>query len=114
MKIFLTGDRSLDPMVSVLAAAHVVQQLTVSDPDLELVTGDLRGFEAAVRYLVPEAQVTESSALPGGKPDFDARHARVAKDVDLAVFVHPDPLDSRIYQSLVKFFDDDSLRVVSF
>lgn len=112
MKIFLTGDRSLNPVIAVAAAAQVVAALPVEDVT-DLYTGDLGGFESAVRYLLPGVNVVESSALDNGKPDLGAVHAAVRPLVDAAVFVHPDPLDSRVYASLVEHFGDDELQVVT-
>jgi hypothetical protein len=114
-KIFLTGCRDLDPVVSVVAVSQTLLSLSREDPTLEvgnIFTGDLGGVESAVRYLLPQAQVVESSALDSGKPDLDARHEAVADQVDVAVFLHPDPFDSRILKSLMEYFDDDALVVV--
>jgi hypothetical protein len=112
MKIYLTGDRSMNPVIAVAAAAQVAAMLPVEDVT-DLYTGDLGGFESAVRYLVPGVNIVESLATDAGKPDLHELHGRVRPMVDAAVLVHPDPLDSRVYASLVEFFEDDALQVVT-
>lgn len=112
MKIFITGDRSLNPVISVAALAKVAPMLPV-ESEADLYTGDLGGFEAAVRFLFPGVNIVESSPLENGKPDLDKRHEHVRGLVDAAVLVHPDPLDSRVYASLVSHFEDDALQVVT-
>lgn len=112
MKFFLTGDRSLDPVTSVAAAVQVIAALPVADVT-DVYTGDLNGVERAVRYLLPGVNVIESLATDDGKPNLNERHERVRSLVDGAVLIHPDPLDSRIYASLVEFFGDEDLQVVT-
>jgi len=116
MKVFLTGDRSLPPQVSYLAALVAFQDLAQVHPDLtpeDVLTGDLGGFESAVRFLLPGVRVVESTVGPDGKPDLDARHGEAIKDADECWVFHPDPLDSRVYASAAKFWDDEGLQVVT-
>lgn len=118
MKVFLTGDRTMDPLFAVLAANEVLKELGAVYPQVvaqDVVTGDLAGFEAAVRYLLPTARIVPSQRrIEDGKVDLDDRHGEALKDADVCWLVHPDPLDSRIYGSAVKFWDDDALRVISY
>ncbi len=115
-RIFLTGDRSMNRFSAVMVAAQLYPDLEEYFSDVNLgsiVTGDLSGFEAGVRYLYPDMEVLPSVRSTDGTVDLDERHAR-AKDrgLDYVIFVHPDPLDSKIYKSLVKYWGDNELKVV--
>lgn len=125
--IFITGDRSLHPVGAVMLAADVITAVQREYPGItleDIATGDLGGVEAAVRYLLPQVTVVASKERTdgSGKTDLDERHKRVkflskmgseASGVSVW-FVHPDPLDSRVFKSLCNIFEDDEVRVVTF
>jgi len=118
MRIFLTGDRSMDPATSVLAAIAVIQDVQMRAFDagetiIEVATGDLPGFEAAVRYLLPgSVRIFDAPLLDSGKPDLDARHRAAAVDYDNALVFHTAPMESSIYRSAIGFWSDDALEVL--
>lgn len=115
MKVFITGDRSLDPITALVAVDAMVQTLATEYPTLrgmDLLTGDQGGVEAALRYLMPGVRVVPSTTLPSGKTDFDARHGEALKDADVCWLFHTDPLASNIYKSAVKYWGDSSLRLL--
>lgn len=114
---FVTGDRALDPAAAVIAAMNVLASLTwkaVTEGSEvpRVATGDQPGFEAAVRYLLPTAQVFEAETGSDGKPDFDARHVLAALTCDKALVVHGEPFESNIYRSMIKYWADDALEVL--
>jgi hypothetical protein len=120
--IFLTGDRSLDPVLSFVVANSMLMRLQTEYEGItpqDIATGDLSGFEAAVRYLVPEASVVSSVEGSDGRVDLDERHGRVRRLLEMSGdgiavwFVHPDPLDSRVFKSLCGVFGDEELRVMT-
>lgn len=118
--IFLTGDRSMNPVIAIpaavqiigeVAATNAVAKLTEADEHFEIVTGDNSGFEQAVR-LVLEGLGATLEVVPTGtdpdtdKPAWDTRHEVVNARADRVVFVHTDPLASSIGQSLMKVCGD--------
>lgn len=116
MTVFITGDRALNRLSAVLTAAQALPgevEKYASSPE-GIFTGDLQGFEAGVRYLWPQITVVKSTPTDEGKPDLDARHAVASLMADFVIFVHPDPFDSRIYQSVAKFWAPENISVVSF
>lgn len=114
MKVFITGDRALDPLSSIIAADALMTAIAHEHPTLrglDILTGDQSGVEAAVRYLLPGVRTVASERLPDGKIDFDARHGEAIKDADQCWVFHTDPLASNIYRSAVKFWGDSALRI---
>lgn len=116
MKIFITGDRSLHPLVAVAAVAQTVSDLVEKYSDgehIQFYTGSVEtGVERAVRYLVPDVQVIVHSLTDEGYIDFDGRHEIMKAEADIAVLIHPSPLESRIGASLAKSFADEKLVIV--
>jgi hypothetical protein len=104
--VFLTGDRSLDKVTAVVAAAAVLSTLP---EDTEVATGRLGGFEAAVRYLVPDAAIYGTADT--ADESLDARHVAAAEDMSEAVIFHTDPLASRIFKSAARTWGDDALTI---
>lgn len=103
--IFITGDRSVDPLSAVGATVQVVSQLVSeaneAGTELKFLTGSIpTGIERAVRYLLDADEVPHVNTAEG-YIDFDERHDRVAQVADKVVFLHGDPLNSRIGASLV-------------
>lgn len=104
--VFLTGDRSLDKVTAVVAAAAVLSTL---DEGTGVATGRLGGFEAAVRYLVPDAAIYGTTDT--ADESLDARHAAAAADMNEAVVFHTDPLASRITKSAVRAWGNLALTI---
>lgn len=116
MKIFITGDRSMDPLSSVSA---VMVSLAKADEDgVVLDDADVftdsyeTGVSRAVRYLLVQAQTVDPNLTDEGYVDMDELYTRVSEDVDKVYFVHSDPLGSRIGAALVKNVSPDKLVIV--
>jgi hypothetical protein len=108
--VFITGDRSLNPVIAANAVLSVISQLLDQEPEIEIGTGDLEGgVERAVRYFLPNAIEVKHNITDAGYVDFDERHKRVAGTFDRVVFIHPDPLGSRIGKSLVETVPESQL-----
>lgn len=112
-KIFLTGDRSMDQMTSLVATMAALNGLVEEFGLLpEIATGDsLTGIESAVRFVLPGVRVFKSDMGSDGKPDLDARHAEAAVLFDRVLVVHTEPFESSIYRSAIKSWDDSALTV---
>ena len=69
--VFVTGDRSMNQMTSLMAVIAALDTLVVEHGILpEIATGDSRtGVESAVRFLLPGARVFESERGVDGKTD---------------------------------------------
>lgn len=100
--MFITGDRSIDPIT---AAVFVGQVLVALPEGTEVATGRLGGIEAAVRYLVPDALIYGTADT--SDESLDARHVAAADDVSRVLVLHGDPLESRIYRSVLRAWTDD-------
>lgn len=111
MKVMITGDRSLLGHNAAAVAAGIIGQLgyecAVAEDKLELYTGELDGFEAAVRLIAGGLGML-CTLVPTGD-GFDSRHELVNSFMDKVVFIHGDPLASSIGKSLVKEIDEDKL-----
>lgn len=109
-KVFLTGDRRMDPMTAALVTAGAIQKIVKKYNRIEVYTGALEtGIERAVRYLVPNVNVIIHDDLADGKPDLDTRHKTARETVDVAVMIHGDPLASSIGKNLANYFEGDRL-----
>jgi hypothetical protein len=112
-KIFITGDRSMDPVKAAGAVEAVIKDLIdQNNGDLAVATGNLAGgVERAVRYLLPEGDVNvfpyEQTA--DGHVDFDEMFAALADESDEIVFVHMDPASSRIGKALFKIVPSEKI-----
>lgn len=110
--IFITGDRSVDPLTAIPMVLKALEHSGVQESDT-LATGSMEfGIERAVRYLLRADQLVYSTN-DEGKPDFDGLFEVVAKTFDKVVFVHSDPLASKIGASLVKVVPADKLVFVT-
>lgn len=109
---FITGDRSLDPLTALTLTLPVITE-HVKDGD-SVVTGSLpTGVERAVRYLFLQAGVMQYSSTDDDRPDFEGMFKIVNRtDVDKVLFIHPDPLASRVGAALVATIDPDKLEMV--
>lgn len=103
-KIFITGDRSMDPVIAAGAVEAILKDLVVqNDGDLAVATGTLAGgVERAVRYLMPDESVNvfNYELTEDGHVDFAEMYTELADDVDEVVFVHGSPQSSRIGKAL--------------
>lgn len=114
-KIFITGDRSMDPVKAAGAVEAILKDLIVqNDGDLAVATGNLAGgVERAVRYLLPEADVNvfpyEQTA--DGLINFDEMFAALADESDEIVFVHMDPQSSRIGKAIFAHVPSEKIRM---
>lgn len=114
-KIFLTGDRSINPLLGVAYTASVVAQLateaTLNGEELEFSTGDNDGFEACARAFFQTFNVNVQVVATGVDPDtekpaWDTRHEVVDSFADKVVVVHSSPLESSIAKSALKVLGD--------
>ena len=115
--IYLTGDRSVEPLSAVNVTAAVLQLIVEREgPNVKIITGDaITGIERAVRYLLPlGAVLTVAERKPKSatneKPDFDEFHTRIKPLVDAVYIVHGDPLVSSIAKSAMRVFPGDIIR----
>lgn len=116
-RIYITGDRSIDPLAAVQIVAATIANVAVeakkTNEPFSLVTGNApQGIESAVRYLVPKqaVKVFEREKTVEGKVDFDTQHILIKDDVDEVIFLHTDPLSSTVGKSVAKIFDADKVR----
>lgn len=106
--VYITGDRALSP----ISAVHVVHHTLLSifkthGSDIQVITGNApSGIEKAVRYLVPKEHITvaKRGLDPAGNIDFDASNKFLAPTVDAVYVLHPDPMNSRVAQSVARNF----------
>lgn len=103
-KIFITGDRSMDPVLAVRVVDQVLRGLVSENHgDLAIATGNLSaGVERAVRYLLPDqmANVFPYEHTEDGRVDFEEMFKDLGTESDEIVFVHGDPSSSRIGKAL--------------
>lgn len=114
-KVFITGDRSVDPVTAFGVTLPVLAGLVNSfGADVGFATGSMNsGVERAVRYILPGVTEFPHVNTDEGYIDFDARHKQVIEDADYVVFIHSDPLASRIGKSLVDIVPEDRLQMVT-
>lgn len=109
-KVFITGDRQIDPITSAMVTVKVLQRLAKKFGKVEVYTGCFEtGIERAVRYVIKDAEVIFHDLDDAGYANLDARHATVKDTVDVAVMIHSNPLQSRIGKSLADHFPGDNL-----
>lgn len=117
--IYITGDRSIDPLTSVslvnivLSKIHHAEMVEKGD-GVRFMTGNSKtGIERAVRYLLPEpvVDVIHYDLNADGKPEFDESFKVVAPMVTEVFFVHPDPLASRIGKALHQHVDSAKIHM---
>lgn len=117
--IYITGDRAINPWISVNLAAQVVQlaimEVRKENPEevVSLVTGDSpTGIEGALKFLFendsnftiyPRSQNTE------GKWDLDAHNQSLVSSVDKVYLLHSDPLNSSIAKSVMQTFPQEKV-----
>lgn len=108
--IFVTGDRSLNPVTAFGIVAPVVNKLITDHPEgVRFVTGDaLSGIERAMRYVIPDhfIHVITRTTDAEGHTDWDASAKEAAGLADMAVVIHTDPLSSRLAKSVTKHFEN--------
>lgn len=110
---FITGDRSLDP-ITALNVLGVALRDRLQDGDT-VYTGNLStGIERAVRYAFLDATTMYYSQTDDDRPDFAGLFEIVngTPKIDRVLFIHPDPLASRIGSALVATVDPDKLEMV--
>jgi hypothetical protein len=114
-KIFITGDRSMDPVRAAGAVEAILKDLVVqNNGDLSIATGNLAGgVERAVRYLLPDemTNVFPYEETADGHVDFDEMFAALANESDEIVFVHMDPQSSRIGKSIFAHVPSEKIRM---
>jgi len=117
-RIFLTGDRSLDPAASLVLAASTISQLglegAASGEPIELVTGDNKGFEQSIRSFCDALKIPYETYPTGvnpdtGKPAWDTRHEMVNLTCDQVIFLHVDPQSSSIGASLFRTVEEGKI-----
>lgn len=113
--LYITGDRSVDPLtaVQIVAGSLSILALENKGQPFAIVTGNApTGIERAVRYLIPAqaVKVFEREKTAEGKIDFDTQHTLIRDDVDEAIVLHPQPLDSTIGKSVAKIFAPEKVR----
>lgn len=109
--IFITGDRSQAPVPAAqivqLIIAQQLAKATESDEQVRFMTGNAgSGIERAVRYILPEAyvQVVSYSFDDENHVNFDETYSVIAPEIDKAVVIHTDPLNSRLAKSVMQHF----------
>lgn len=110
-KTFITGDRSMGPAYPILVSAAMLRAVAQGDA---IATGENGGVEEMVRGLGQLAGI-QVEVIPGGKPDFDTRHAAVYESGAKAVVIHVDPHASSLTPSLLSAFagaDDDRVTLM--
>jgi hypothetical protein len=106
---FVTGDRGLDPLTAINETIRGLTQAGLT-PEDTLYTGSFKtGIERAVRYLFPSVTEIVHSDTDEGYADLAGRDEIVTQTVDRVVFIHSDPLASRIGRSLVDHITADKL-----
>lgn len=111
--IYLTGDRSFQPVPAVSIVNLVLMQELLKHPEgIKVLTGDsVSGIERAVRYLIPEGTVGvfQREADEEGRVDFDGPHKQLASQVDKVIVIHTDPLNSRLAKSVAQNFPPEKV-----
>lgn len=113
--VFITGDRAAAPSMAMMVAIEMLRAVAAGDT---IETGDNRGVEAQVRAIALETgievDVTPTPRNSDDERDWDARHATLeARGVRSVVFVHADPMASRIGESLMRTLPDEALSLVT-
>lgn len=117
--IYVTGDRSVDPMSAVAGTANLLNYILYKEEsdgsDITFVTGDApRGIEKAMRYLAEAPGVLtvyDRKMTDEGRPDFDEFHNRLASSVDAVYILHTAPLESSITKSIMRVFPEDKVHL---
>lgn len=113
--IYITGDRSLDPLTAALNAGAMLNMIAEQQgTDISVITGDApTGVENAVRYLfgASEKLTVVSRKVTDDKPDHDEFHNRLKASVDEVYILHGAPLDSSITKSAMRVFDPDKVHL---
>lgn len=111
--IYITGDRSMSPMMSVGAVDAVIKDLIdQTDGDIAIGTGTcMTGVERAVRYLIPEGMcnIAPYKLDDEGNIDFKEVFEMLEPQTDLIVFIHMDPLSSRIGRAIAAVFPEEKV-----
>lgn len=112
--VYITGDRSIDPINAVAIAGKAVAQVYAENDgeQVRFVTGTEGGVEEALRFVLADGSVTivERPKTDEGYTDWDGFHKKLSLTVDSAVVLHGDPLGSRIGKSVTANFPDDKVR----
>jgi hypothetical protein len=113
MTVFITGDRSLDALNPGFVAVEMLRALAKGE---DIMTGDNGGVEAVVRTLAEQAEfpviVVASPKNEAGYTDWDARHQGLSDEVRV-LFVHSEPMSSRIGHSLVASLPEERVQMLS-
>lgn len=117
--IYITGDRSIDPLTSVSLVSFVLakiqhEEMVAKSDGVRFMTGNSKtGIEKAVRYLLPDpvVDVIHYDLNADGKPEFDESFKVVAPMVTDVYFLHPDPLASRIGKALHAHIDGEKIQM---
>lgn len=114
--VYITGDRSLHPVVSVNVVAAVLKHAVATVPDgetLSVVTGDSpTGIESALGYLLkgdPNFTVYPRTQNAEGQWDFDAHNKSLASSVDKVYLLHSDPFNSKVAKSVLQNFPQEKV-----
>lgn len=113
-KIFITGDRSMEAFAAVGIVNAVIEDLRRANAGtvIGIGTGNCAvGIERAVRYMTPVgSENVVSYTLDGeGNVDFEEAFRDLAEHVDEVVFIHTDPLSSRIGRALAATFPPEKI-----
>jgi hypothetical protein len=111
--IYITGDRSMEPYLAAGAVNAILKDLVrQNNGDLAIGTGNCNGgIERAVRYLIAEEfmNLAHYSTDEDGKPDFESTFRELEDVIDQVVFIHTDPLSSRIGRAVAAVFPEDKV-----
>lgn len=111
--IFITGDRSMDPVAAAGAVDAILKDLVrINNGDIAIGTGSCAGgVERAVRYLVPEQaqNIAHYELDTEGNIDFESGLREIADVTDQVVFLHLDPLSSRIGRAIANVFPTEKV-----
>ncbi len=109
-RIFITGDRSQNPMSAAEIVNLIISKVLTDEPEgVRFSTGNMpSGIERAVRYLVPEQflDVVSYGQDDEGHVDFGATLSIVATEIDTAIVIHTDPLNSRLSKAVTQHFSN--------
>lgn len=112
-RIYITGDRSMDPFVAAGAVNAVIQDLVrINNGDLAVGTGTCsNGIERAVRFLVPDEalNLAHYGRTEDGDVDFESTFRELEGVTDQVVFIHMDPLSSHIGRAITKVFPSEKV-----
>lgn len=107
--VFITGDRSFaDPIRAAKLVEIVMAKCMLENPEgVRFMTGDsTSGIERAVRYMVPEPylNVISYSQDDEGHVQFEEAFKIAATEVETAIVLHMDPLNSRLAKAAAASF----------